>query len=385
MTASKQESQPRKRPRWWLIFIPILLISTGYTLHEYRLHQADKSPPPPSAPWALQTAPVVLGDVSSEIQTSAVVEATDVIALSPQIQGTVLAVGPRAGTAVKRGQMLVRIDARSIRADLAALEKQHRAAVAEADYAERQYQRIEKVFASGGVSRSQADLARTAAADAQAKAQALASQIAALKVKLDYAEITAPEDAVVAERLVAVGDTVGPGQPVYRLTAGKGAIVRISLAADQLARVHVGDRIVLSNGAASLTLPITRVAPAVDKAGLGFAEAEASTLPFGLPSGSSLSANVYAASHGNTLTVPIDALVGEGARAHVFVFVANAGKTAAGTLRRVDVQVLQTGAERAAVVGKLEPGMQVIVGQTAQLGQLHDGDPAVTGLAENGQ
>jgi RND family efflux transporter MFP subunit len=257
--------------------------------------------------------------------------------------------------------------------------------VAEADYAERQYQRIEKVFASGGVSRSQADLARTAAADAQAKAQALASQAAALKVKLDYAEITAPEDAVVAERLVAVGDTVGPGQPVYRLTAGKGAIVRISLAADQLARVHVGDRIVLSNGAASLTLPITRVAPAVDKAGLGFAEAEASTPPFGLPSGSSLPANVYTASHGNTLTVPIDALVGEGARAHVFVFVATAGKTAAGTLRRVDVQVLQTGAERAAVVGKLEPGIQVIVGQTAQLGQLHDGDPAVTGLAENGQ
>ncbi|MEJ2480342.1 MAG: efflux RND transporter periplasmic adaptor subunit [Acidihalobacter sp.] len=328
---------------------------------------------------------MALGDISNEIQTSAVVEATDAIALSPQIQGTVLAVGPRAGTTVKRGQMLVRIDARAIRAELAALEKQHRAAVAEADYAERQYQRIQKVLANGGVSRSQADLARTAAADAQAKAQALASEIAALKVKRDYTEITAPEDAVVAERLVAVGDTVGPGQPVYRLTAGKGAIVRVSLAADQLAQVHVGDRIVLSNGNARLTLPITRVGPAVDKAGLGFAEAEASRSPFGLPSGSSLPANVYVASHGNTLTVPINALVGEGARAHVFVFSATAGKPATGTLRRVDVQVLQTGAERAAVAGKLEPGMQVIVGQTAQLARLRDGDPAITGMAENGQ
>lgn len=385
MTAPQQEAQPRKRRRWWLVLIPILLIFTGYSLHEYRLHQADKSPPPPSAPWALQTAPVGRGSVSSEIQTSAVVEATDVIALSPQIQGTVLAVGPRAGATVKQGQTLVRIDARAIHADLAALEKQHRAAAAEADYAERQYQRIRKVLANGGVSRSQADLARTAAADAQAKSQALASQIAALKVRLGYAEITAPEDAVVAERLVAVGDTVGPGHPVYRLTAGKGAIVRITLAADQLAQVHVGDRLVLSDGDTTLTLPITRIAPAVDKAGLGFAEAEANRLPFGLPSGSSLPANVYKASRDDTLTVPVNALVGDGAHAHVFVFVATAAKTATGKLRRVDVQVLRTGAERAAVAGKLEPGMQVAVGQTAQLAQLRDGDPAITGVVENGQ
>ncbi|AOV18293.1 hypothetical protein BJI67_15575 [Acidihalobacter aeolianus] len=383
MTEKQQAAVPHKRRRWWLVFIPVLLISAGYSLHEYRLHQADDSPPPPAAPWALQTAQVTRGSVSGEIQTSAVVEARDVISLSPQIQGTVLAVGPRAGVTVKRGQLLVRIDARTIRADIAALEKQRRAAMAEADYAERQYQRIQKVLANGGVSRSQADQARTAAADAQAKAQALASQITALKVKLGYAEIAAPQDAVVAERLVAVGDTVGPGHPVYRLTAGKGAVVRVTLAADQLALVHLGDRLVLSSGDMTLALPITRVAPAVDKAGLGFAEAEAKTLPFGLPSGSSLPANVYTAAHDNALTVPIDALVGEGTHAHVFVFVAATGKYATGTLRRVDVQVLRTGAERAAVAGKLEPGMQVVVGQTAQLAQLRGGDPAVTGLAES--
>jgi RND family efflux transporter MFP subunit len=385
MTEKQQAAEPHKRRRWWLVFIPIILFSAGYSLHEYRLHQADESPSVPTAPWALQTAPVTRGSVSDEIQTSAIVEATNVIALSPQIQGAVTEVGPRSGVAVKRGQLLVRIDARSIRDDLAALEKQHRAGTAEADYAARQHQRIQEVLANGGVSRSQADQARTTAADAQAKAQALASQIDALRVKLGYAQITAPEDAVVAERLVAVGDTVRPGRPVYHLIAGKGAIVRVTLAADQLERVHVGDRIVLSNGAASLTLPVTRIAPAVNQAGLGFAEAEAESPPFSLPSGISLPALLYTASCGNTLTVPLNAMVGSGNHAHVFVFVPGQDKSAIGTLRRVDVQVLQTGAERVAVAGKLEPDTQVVIGQTAQLAQLRDGDPAVTGLTENEQ
>jgi len=384
MTTSKQPASPRKRRRGWLLVIPILLISAGYTLHEYRLHQADKSPPPPSAPWALQTALVGHGSVSGEIQTSALIEATDVISLSPQIRGTVLAVGPRAGVAVQRGQLLVRIDARSIRADLAALHQQQRAAVAEADYAERQYWRIRNVLANGGMSRSQADQARTAANGARAKAEALASRIAALKVKLGYTKITAPTHARVARRWVAVGDTAAPGHPVYLLTAGQGAIVRITVAADQLAQVRVGDQLVLSKGGATLVLSITRVAPAVNRAGLGSAEAKAKALPFDLPSGSTLPATVYTASHGNTLTVPVDALVGEGAHAHVFVFVPATGKTSTGTLRRVALRVLRTGAERAAVAGKLEAGTRVVVGPTAQLSQLHDGDPVITGLAGNG-
>lgn len=385
MTEKQQAATSHKRRYWWLVFILIILFLAGLGLHKYRLHQADKSPPAPVAPWALQIAQVTRGSVSGEIQTSAIIEATDVITLSPQIQGTVTEIGPRSGVAVKRGQLLVRIDARSILADLAALEKQHRAAKAQADYAAIENQRIQKILASGVVSRSKADQVRTAAADAQANAQALASKIAALRVKLGYAQITAPEDAVIAKRLVAVGDTVGPGHPVYHLTAGKKAIVRVTLAAAQLAQIHVGDRIVLSNGAKSLTLPVTRIAPAVNQAGLGFAEAEADSPPFGLPSGSSLSALVYTASRDNTLTVPLNAMVGSGSHAHVFVFEPDQDKPTSGTLRRVDVQVLQTGAKRAGVAGKLEPGMQVIVAQTAELGQLRDGDPALTGLTENGQ
>lgn len=147
----------------------------------------------------------------------------------------VLAVGPRAGSKVAQVKLLVRIDARTIARDLAALVQQHAGAQADADYAVKQQQRFDAMLLERSVSQAQADQARALAYAARAKASALAEQIAALRVQLVCAEIRAPRGAVVAERLVGVGDTVAPGTPIYCLTAGSGALVRVALAASQLA------------------------------------------------------------------------------------------------------------------------------------------------------
>lgn len=367
----------RKRTLWYLLLVSILLIAGGAALHFNRLHQADASPPPEQAPWALQIGTVELGSVAGSIQSVAVIAAEQDIVLSPQIQGTVTAIGPRAGVAVKRGELLVRIDARSIASNLGALEQQRRAALADADYAAKQQARIDAVLAEGGVSQAQADQARTAADGARARAQSLADQIAALRVNLGYAEIRAPRAAVVAERLIEVGDTSAPGRPVYRLTAGQGGLVRVSLPSDQIARVHVGDTLELQQGAERLNLRVARVAPAVNAAGLGTLEADAARAPFGLPSGSTVAVTVHTAASGTALTVPAAALVGSGDGARVVIFTPGARPGEPGRLRLVRVKVLQEGSTRVAVEGDLKPDGQVVVGQTAVLAQLRDGDAAI--------
>ena len=368
---------PRTRTLWILLPVLLLLIAGALWLHFHRLHQADASPVAEHAPWALQTGPVARGSVAGSIQSVATVEAPNVITLAPQIQGTVLAVGPRAGVAVRRGALLVRIDARSIASNLSALEQQRNAAQADADYAVKQQARIDAVLAEGGVSQAQADQARTATDAARARMRSLGDQIAALRVNLGYAEIRAPQDAVVSQRLVEAGDTVGPGKPVYQLTAGTGAVVRVSLPADQLAGVKPGDTLELQQGAARMTLSITRISPAANAAGLGTVEADASAAPFGLPSGSTVAATLRAQHGGVALTVPVAALVGSGDRAHVVVFTPGAKPGEPGRLRVVPVEVLQEGGSVAAVKGSLTPGEQVVVGQTAVLAQLRDGDAAV--------
>lgn len=370
-------SPSRKRKLWYLLPVAILLIAGGAALHFHRLHQADASPPPEQAPWALQIGTVERGSVAASIQSVAVIAAEQDIVLSPQIQGTVMAIGPRAGVAVKRGELLVRIDSRSIASNIGALTQQRRAALADADYAAKQQARIDAVLAEGGVSQAQADQARTAADGARARTQSLADQIAALRVNLGYADIRAPRAAVVAERLIEVGDTAAPGRPVYRLTAGQGAVVRVSLPSDQIARVHVGDTLELQQDATHLNLRVARIAPAVNAAGLGTLEADAARAPFGLPSGSTVAATVRTAASGVALTVPAAALVGSGDGARVVIFMPGARPGEPGRLRRVRVKVLQEGSTRVAVEGDLKPDGQVVVGQTAVLAQLRDGDAAI--------
>lgn len=378
MNAPVTTRRMRRSNFWYLLAGAILLIAAGVSLHVHRLLQADASPPPEHAPWALQTGVVERGSVASSIESVAVVEAPQEIVLSPQIQGIALAVGPRAGIAVKRGQVLVRIDARAIRHDIAALAQQRAAARADADYATKQLSRVDAVLAEGGVSQAQADQARTAAEGARARAHALTEQLAALQVNLGYAEIRAPQDAVVAERMAEVGDTVGPGKPVYRLTAGRGAVVRVSLPAAQLAQIHAGDTLQLHDGRATVALRISRIAPAVNGAGLGTAEADAPVAPFGLPSGSTVAAAVRRAGSSEMLTVPVASLVGSGSEARVAVFMPDRQAGQPGRLRIVPVQVVQEGVNRAAVRGALAAGEQVVVGQTAVLARLRNGDAAVT-------
>lgn len=376
-------SAGRKRRLWYLLPIALLLAAGAFALRSHRLQQAEQSPPPEAAPWAVQTGVVERGRVGGRIHSVATVEAPNAITLSPQIQGRVLAVGPRAGVAVERGELLVRIDARSIERQIAALEQQRIAAAADADYAVKDQRRIEAVLAEGGVSQAQADLAHSALDSARARMQSLVDQIAALRVQLGYAEMRAPQDAVVAQRLVEVGDTAVPGKPVYRLTAGRGAVVRVSLPAGQLAQVKPGDPLELTQDGATLALPISRIAPAVDAAGLGFVEADTPQVPFGLPSGTTLAAMVHTAQTSEALTVPVSALVGSGATAHVVVFAPAVQAGAPARLHRVPVRVLLRGAERAAVAGALEPGVRVVTGQTAVLARLREGDAAVaTSAAE---
>jgi RND family efflux transporter MFP subunit len=369
----------RQRKPWYLLPIPILMIAGGLWLHALRLHQADDSQPPQATPWAVQTGTVQRGTVASTLQSVATVEALNTITLVPQIQGSVTLVGPRAGVAVKRGELLVRIDARAVSSNIAALEQQRAAARANANYAAKQQARTDAVLAEGGVSQAQADQARTATDAARASVQALSDQIAALQVQLGYAEIRAPQDAVVAQRLVEVGDTAAPGKPVYQLTAGQGAVVRVSLPADQLAQLKPGDLLRLSQGGQTMELPINRIAPAVNAAGLGTVEADAASSPFGLPSGSSVAATLVLQSQtAPTLTVPAAAVVGGGDNAHVLAFTPGAKPGESGRLRIVPVKVLQEGANAAAISGALQPGESVVVGQTAVLTQMRDGDAAVT-------
>lgn len=203
--------------------------------------------------------------------------------------------GAEEGDRVRAGQVLARLDTRTLalelaqaKADIAVREQallrlrngtrpeevqqaqaQVAAAQADADLAARQWKRLQGVAgdtAGRGVSREDMDsaaarlrvaqaeldnrkqalrLARLGPrsediAEAEATLQAARAQAALLQHRIDLAELKAPRDAVVRARLLEPGDMATPQRPVYTLAIADPKWVRAYVSETDLGRIKPG-------------------------------------------------------------------------------------------------------------------------------------------------
>ena len=123
--------------------------------------------------------------------------------LSPQTGGVVQHIGFHSGATAQKGQLLLSLDP-------GALPGQLQAAQAEADLAQVDYQRAEKVFAIHGISTAALDKARYGASVAQAR-------VTALRESLADTQIRAPFSGVLGLRTVNLGEYVHAGMPVVHI------------------------------------------------------------------------------------------------------------------------------------------------------------------------
>lgn len=237
--------------------------------------------------------------------------------VAPQTSGKVVALGVDIGTYVKRGQMLVQLDADELklRVDQAAAQvEQAKAAVRQAeekiglrpgqnfdpnrvaevaaakvtlDLAEKNLRRAEQLIESGDVSRSfydeqrarrdqlkeqyevqlaQArqnyagvDVSRTNVANAQAA-------LALARKNLSYAVIPAPIDGFVSERTADLGEYVSPQQKVVTIVRTNPLRIRIDIPEQAIPEVKVGQSVSITTSAwpdKNFAGRIARIAPNV--------------------------------------------------------------------------------------------------------------------------
>ena len=139
------------------------------------------------------------------------------VTITAQVGGNVLALRVKAGDTVKRGQALVRIDDRDMRAGVARSDAAVAQAEAEARNAEVALARNRDLQKSGFVSQAAVDTASTQHQAAQAGlAQARAARTQAT-VAQGFAELSAPFDAVVLATHVEAGDLALPGRALVTL------------------------------------------------------------------------------------------------------------------------------------------------------------------------
>lgn len=202
-------------------------------------------------PAAVSIATATVQDVPTYLDAIGKTVAREVVSIQPQVSGRVISIHFVDGADVKKGALLFTIDTRPFEASLqqaqanlsksSALKKQAEANlnrdIAQAKWGEVQVTRYKELVDHGVVPREQyeqlrtnadslnatveADRAAVRSADEAMKVDAAAIESA--RVQLSYCYIRSPIDGRAGERLVDVGNVVGPGASGNSSSSGSAA------------------------------------------------------------------------------------------------------------------------------------------------------------------
>jgi membrane fusion protein, multidrug efflux system len=205
----------------------------------------------------IKSGPALSGSLSPEAQAT----------VRSEVSGAVLQTFVEAGSPVRQGQELARIDDSGIRdAYLSA-----KSAVTTADntvqIAEREAGRAETLAKAGAIAERQRDQARNQLIGAQAQAADARARLANAQKQLDKTVIRAPFAGVVSARTINAGDFVVPGNPAYTIINPSTMRLEASVTAEALSAVRLGAPVeftVNGYGARRFAGRISSINPVVD-------------------------------------------------------------------------------------------------------------------------
>ncbi|MDM4767617.1 efflux RND transporter periplasmic adaptor subunit [Pelomonas sp. SE-A7] len=207
------------------------------------------------------------GDWSQTLAANGSVAAWQEAQIGAELAGLRLAeVLVNVGDAVKRGQLLARLNSDTLNADLA----QSRAALAEARAAaslataDADRARQLKDSGSGALSAQQHEQFQGAALSAQARVEAAQARVQADELRLAQTRIVAPDDGLISARTAALGAVAQPGQELFRLIRKGRLEWRAEVPAAELIRLQPGLTVQLQAPGGVITGKLRMLAPAVD-------------------------------------------------------------------------------------------------------------------------
>ena len=181
----------------------------------------------------LSSGPVITGSVQPERKAD----------LRAEISSVVLQVLKENGETVKRGDLLVRLDDTSIKDSLHSAEEAERAAVQTFDQAERQFQRLKTLRASGMTSTQQLEDAEIRRNNTQSDLVAAKARTVQARQQVQRTEVRAPFDGVVSERKVSPGDTAQLGKELVKVIDPTSLRFEGLVSADKVSNVKIGQSV----------------------------------------------------------------------------------------------------------------------------------------------
>jgi multidrug efflux system membrane fusion protein len=184
----------------WMISAVALFAAAGCT---------DKAAPPPNAPVVpVMVAKAVAKPMPIELHAIGTGQASSTVSIESQVAGIVSAVHYTQGQYVKKGDLLVSLDDRPFVASLQLAQANQSKDTANAELAQVQAERYDKLFQAGVVPKEEYDqYVATAQAD-EAAVQADKAAVDAAKLQVAYCSIYAPISGRTGVQLVFPGTVV---------------------------------------------------------------------------------------------------------------------------------------------------------------------------------
>lgn len=297
---------------------------------------------------AVTAQPAAAEQWQDMVQAVGTLTAVNGVEISASTAGLVREIAFDSGQRVKKGQLLLRLDADVEIGDL-------RSAQAEADLARTTANRQRALVRSDTVSKAALD-------KAEAELKVGEARVAALKAQIDKKSVYAPFDGVLGVRKVDLGQYLQPGQAIVNLQDLSVMLANFSLSQKDLAAVSVGQPIRMTTDAWPGRVfdgTVQAVEPLVDaKTGMFGAQGRFPNPDAALRPGMFARVEIERPAVAEVVTVPVSAvsynLHGDS------VFVVTKGADGAAQAESRVVQVGERRESRIAVRSGLKPGEMVV-------------------------
>ncbi|MBL0171766.1 MAG: efflux RND transporter periplasmic adaptor subunit [Gemmatimonadaceae bacterium] len=269
------------------------------------------------------------------------------------VAGTILSLTHEEGDAVRRGDVLARLDAQTTRAAIRQASSQVNARRLDVQQRELEYKRLETLLASGGVAPRDVETAKFALETARETVRQLEALVSESESRLRDFTLVSPIDGYVLARPVDPGQNVTPQTVLYELATATGAEIAVEIDEQYLGELRVG----LDATVSPLTGERQQLAARVSTIGRRVSESSGAVpvrLAFvgvapRLPAGLSVDVNLVVATHPAATTVSRAAVAGLGGEPYVMLVRRD-------TIVRQPVQVIDWPSPHIVVTGGIKPG-----------------------------
>jgi multidrug efflux system membrane fusion protein len=239
----KRDERPHKSHTWvWIVVIIVLLLGVLYFYHQHEkaaaAAQAQANKPRPGVP--IQTATARTGDIGVYINALGTVTPVYTATITSRVDGQITNVAYREGQMVRKGDLLIEIDARPFQAALTQAQGTLAKDEAVLNEARIDLNRFQQAYDRNAIAKQQLDDQEQLVKQDEGTVKQDQGTVASAATNLDYTRIVAPIEGRVGLRLVDPGNIVTSGAttPLVVVTQLQPITVIFSVAEDYLPQIQ---------------------------------------------------------------------------------------------------------------------------------------------------